>query len=147
MLFLRCEPFAKVLSLDPRVDLFESLLHAPLLDDCEVVLITAYSAPGKGPAEQVSSSTPPLHRRPYDMMRIRRTMTKTDGTTIATIMVLSLTDVFESSSLAIKMVQLQESICYIEGDDLEISRMTCTTIGSRLRCSEAHAEVMFRRGR
>jgi hypothetical protein len=57
MLLLCCEPFVEVLSLDCSVDLFQSLLHAPLLDDCEFVLTSAYSMPEKGPTEQVSSAS------------------------------------------------------------------------------------------
>jgi hypothetical protein len=62
MLLLCCEPFVEVLSLDCSVDLFQSLLHAPLLDDCEFVLTSAYSMPEKGPTEQVSSASSALHR-------------------------------------------------------------------------------------
>jgi hypothetical protein len=66
---------------------------------------------------------------------------------MATIIVPPFAEVVESSSLAIKTMKNQKSIRYIEGDDLDISRITCTTIGSRFQCSEAYAEVKFRRGR
>jgi hypothetical protein len=76
-------------------------------------------------------------------MRIRRTMTKTEGMTMATIVVPPFTEDFESSSLAIKKIERQESVRYIEAGDLNISRMTCTTIESRLNALRLMQKLCF----
>jgi hypothetical protein len=120
VLLLLCEPVVELLSLDGRVDLFQSLLHAPFLDACEFIVATASSRPDESPAEQVNAHVASTSsQETHAMMRKRRAMTMTEGTTMATMMVPPSTETSASIAFAMMRCEQNKSNATLDGNESE----------------------------
>jgi hypothetical protein len=113
---LRCKPLVIILSFDDVVDLLQSVPHALFFDDFKVIAIVANPGQDESSDEVISSMFPfSIGEETHVTMRMMRTITKTEGATMAMIMVLpSFAELPASAPLAIRMNKIEVMITVLQ---------------------------------